>query len=84
MAKRARGKNSEGNDNQKAYINNFEFEAARTKKKRRPQEISLYPVEWPQYIFYIFGRGIHAPLGMLARGVPELKLVHFKVVAVEP
>lgn len=34
MAKRARGKNSKGNDNQKAYINNFEFEAERTKNEK--------------------------------------------------
>lgn len=41
MAKRARGKNSKGNDNQKAYINNFEFEAARTKNEKTARNIFI-------------------------------------------
>lgn len=83
MAKRARGKNSKGNDNQKAYINNFEFEGARTKNEKTARNFFILGRRH-EYIFYIFGRGIHALNGILARGISEFKFVYFKVVAAEP
>lgn len=54
MAKRARGKNSKGNDNQKVYINNFEFEGARTNNEKTERNFFIPGRMHAVYFLYVW------------------------------